>query len=114
MSAAQQTVGPADAPVSDPACPAGGGVADTEGMSIEAWWPKLRQESRDYLIANNGDVVPARLVEEIAGVGGAITTDAWWVGRDDPTGFYLSDEGIDWIDEVANGETPSPTTRARQ
>ena len=108
MSAAQQTLARADEPVGDPACPAGGGVADTEGMSIEAWWPKLRPESRDYLIANNGNVVPARLVEEIAGVGGAIATDAWWVGRADPTGLYLSDEGIDWIDEFANGETPLP------
>lgn len=77
-------------------------------MSIEAWWPRLPQESRDYLIANNGDVVPDRLVEEIAGVGGPITTDAWWVGQTGPAGFYLSDEAIDWIDEVANGETPLP------
>lgn len=80
-------------------------------MSIEAWWPKLRPETRDYLIANNGNVVPARLVGEIAGVGGAITTDAWWIGRADPIRFYLSDEGIDWIDwidEVANGKTPLP------
>lgn len=81
-------------------------------MSIEAWWPRLRQQSRDYLIANNGDVVPPELVEEIAHAGGTITTsDAWWVGRSGPTGFYLSDEAIDWIDEMANGETPEPRDR---
>ena len=38
---------------------------DNADMSIEAWWPKLRLESREYLIANNGDVVPAALVAEI-------------------------------------------------
>ena len=60
------------------------------------------------LIANNGDVVPPDLVVEIAQAGGVTTTDAWWVGHSGPTGFFLSDEAIDWIDEVANGETPEP------
>ncbi len=84
------------------------GSGDNSGMSIEAWWPKLQQQSRDYLIANNGDVVPPDLVEEIARAGGVIRPDAWWVGQSDTTGFFLSDEAIDWIDEVANGETPEP------
>ena len=60
------------------------------------------------LIANNGDVVPPDLVVEIAQAGGVTTTDAWWVGHSGPTGFFLSDEAIDWIDEVANGEAPDP------
>lgn len=77
-------------------------------MSIDVWWPKLRQESREYLIANNGDAGPPDLVVEIAQAGGVTTTDAWWVGHSGPTGFYLSDEAIDWIDEVASGETPEP------
>ena len=81
---------------------------DNADMSIEAWWPKLRQESREYLIDNNGDVVPPDLVGEIVQAGGVITTDAWWVGQSGPTGFFLSDEAIDWIEEVANGETPEP------
>ena len=42
-------------------------------MSIEAWWPKLRQRSRGYLIAKNGDVVPLDLVVEIGQAGGVIT-----------------------------------------
>ena len=32
--------------------------------------------------------------------------EAWWVGQSGPNGFYLSDEAVDWVDEVANGETP--------
>ncbi len=49
---------------------------DNADMSIEAWWPKLRHESREYLIANNGDAVPPDLVVEIAQAGGVTTTDA--------------------------------------
>jgi hypothetical protein len=74
--------------------------------SIEDWWPRLAPETRDWLIANNGDAVPAPVLEEIMRAGGVVETDAGWVGQNGPTGFYLSDEGVDWIDEVANGETP--------
>jgi hypothetical protein len=35
-----------------------------------------------------------------------LATDAWWVGENGPTGFHLSDAAIDWIEEVANRETP--------
>lgn len=75
-------------------------------MSIEAWWPKLRQQSRDYLIDNNRDVVPAELVDEIVGAGGIVTADAWWVGQNGPSGLVFSDEAIDWVEEVANAERP--------
>jgi hypothetical protein len=74
--------------------------------SIEAWWSRLPQETRDWLVANNGDVVPAPVVDEITRAGGEVATDAWWVGENGPTGFYMSDAAIDWIEEVANGETP--------
>ena len=35
-----------------------------------------------------------------------MTGDAWWVDRTGADGLYLSDAAVDWIDEVANGETP--------
>jgi hypothetical protein len=35
-----------------------------------------------------------------------IRGQAPWVGQNGPTGFYLSDEAVDWIEEVANRETP--------
>lgn len=77
-------------------------------MSIEEWWPKLQSQSRDYLIANNGDVVPPKLVQEITGAGGVVTSDAWWLSQSGPAGIVLSDEAVAWIEEVANGETPRP------
>ena len=76
--------------------------------SLEEWWPRLSQVSRDWLITNNGDAVVAPVVEEIKHVGGSVASDAWWVGQNGPTGFYLSDEAVDWIEEVANGEMPAP------
>lgn len=73
---------------------------------METWWPLLKPETRDWLIANNGDVVAPDVVEEITEVGGPITVDAWWVGETGPSGLYLSDAAVDWIDAVANGEAP--------
>ena len=35
-------------------------------MTIEAWWPRLRPETRQWLIANNGDAVTPAIAEEIA------------------------------------------------
>lgn len=74
--------------------------------SLEEWWPRLSQGTRDWLTANNGDGVPASVTEEITCAGGVVATDAWWVAQHDPTGFHLSDEAVDWIEEVANGEAP--------
>lgn len=82
-------------------------------MSIETWWPRLSQAARDSLIADNGDVVPPHLVAEIVRAGGVITPDARWVGHQRADGFLLSDEAIDWIDAVANGEVPEPPDDGR-
>ena len=79
--------------------------------SIEEWWPRLSQETRDWLLANNGDAVPASVTEEITRAGGLVATDATWVDQNGPTGFHLSDEAVDWIEEVANGEMPQPSRR---
>lgn len=57
----------------------------------------MSQSTRDWLIANNGDAVPSSVTEEITRAGGLVTP-----------GLSLSDEAVDWIEEVANGETPEP------
>lgn len=72
-------------------------------MSLDALWPLLQPESRDWLIANNGDALIRPVLDDIARVGGPVSPDAWWVGEQGPNGFYLSDAGIDWIEAVANG-----------
>lgn len=65
-------------------------------LSIEVWWPKIRPESRQWLLENNGDAVPRDLVQEIVQAAGQIT------------GSYLSDEAVDWVEALANGEDPDP------
>ena len=73
-------------------------------MTIEAWWVRLRPETRTWLIANNGDAVPPLLAAEIAAVGGPATTDAWWVEVDGSLARCLPDDAVDWIEAAANDE----------
>jgi hypothetical protein len=75
-------------------------------MSIEQWWPRLQPSTRDWLIANNGDAVPGEILDEVVATSGPISSDSWWVGQNDSTGFHFSDAGSDWIEAVANGEDP--------
>ena len=75
-------------------------------MSIEQWGPKLKPSTRNWLIENNGDAVPAAVLREIEEAGGSAASGAWWVGEHGPAGFHFSDEAIDWIEAVGNGESP--------
>ncbi len=75
-------------------------------MSMEVWWPRLVPETQDWLIAHNGEAVPGSVIREITRAGGSVTADAWWVGQNGPTGLYLSDAAVDWIEAVANEEMP--------
>lgn len=65
-------------------------------MNIEVWWPKVRRESRRWLIENNGDAVRPDIIDEIVRAGGTVA------------GVYLSDDAVDWVEAVANGEKPGP------
>ena len=73
-------------------------------MNIEEWWPKLSVETREWLTANNGDVLPAAIVSEIIDAGGGPADGSWLVGEAEADGIVLSDAAIDWIEETANGE----------
>jgi len=73
-------------------------------MIIEAWWPLLRLETRQWLIANNGDVVLPQIVDEIVAAGGPAATDASWANVDDSPGRCMPDDAVDWIEEAANDE----------
>lgn len=62
-------------------------------MNIEQWWPNLRPSTREWLIANNGDELPADVRAEVTHAGGTIAD-----------GIRLSDEETDWIEATANDE----------
>jgi hypothetical protein len=65
-------------------------------MGIEAWWPMLRRESKEWLIANNGDELRHDISAEIVRAGGEVR------------GSYLPDADVDWVEAVGNGEVPDP------
>ena len=75
-------------------------------QNIEQWWPRLTEQTRRWLIENNGDRVPLGILEEITTAGGVPAEEAWWFGSRGPFGFLFSDAGVDWIEATANGETP--------
>ena len=67
-----------------------------EPVTIEQWWPALTPTTRAWLIDNNGDAIPADLIAEVTAAGGAADLD----------GPHLSDAAVDWIETVANDESP--------
>ena len=72
-------------------------------MNIELWWPKLTPSTRDWLMENNGDAVPPKVVAEITRAGGSAVPDS----DSEDSDHYLSDQDVDWIETLANGEEPS-------
>ena len=75
-------------------------------MGIEQWWTKLQPSTQEWLIENNGDAVPAEIVAEIASVGGPASADPWWADWSGEPGHYFPDEGVDWVEAIANDENP--------
>lgn len=73
-------------------------------MRIEEWWPKTDPAIRNWLINHNGEVLPPSILEEIKAVAGAPTEGASWLAAEASGLFFLSDEAIDWVEEVANDE----------
>ncbi|MEO8221833.1 MAG: hypothetical protein ABI563_13730 [Specibacter sp.] len=73
-------------------------------MNIQDWWPLLDPSTRQWLINNNGDMVPPSILAQIKAVAGEAAADASCVGDDGPEGFSLSDEAIDWVEQAANDE----------
>jgi hypothetical protein len=79
------------------------------GMTIELWWPKLRAETRQWLMANNGDAVPTSLMAEIEAAGGPAISDPWWSEQEGSAGRCMPDEATEWIDETANDDSDERT-----
>ncbi len=63
-------------------------------VNIEEWWPKLEPATREWLVANNGDVIPADTVGELTNAGRSASTE------------QLGDDEVDWIEAFANDEEP--------
>jgi hypothetical protein len=77
-------------------------------MSLETWWYAVRPQTRDWLVAHNGEPLSGPVLEEIVAVDGPLDEGAWWVAHDEEGRPALSDAAVDWVETVANGETPPP------
>jgi hypothetical protein len=75
-------------------------------MNINQWWPLVRPSTRTWLIAHNGEPLPAAIVADIAWNGAPVNAAQSWIDRSGPEGFSLSDAAVDWIEATANGENP--------
>ena len=75
-------------------------------MRIDEWWPRLDERARQWLINNNGEVVPRTIFDQIIAVTGASQGDALWLGEKESAGYFLSDDAVDWIEQAANDEVP--------
>ncbi len=74
------------------------------GMDLEQWWNDVTPQTRDWLIAHNGEALSPEVVAAISRAGGLVATESWWMGGRGPDGVFLSDAATDWIEERANGE----------
>ena len=73
-------------------------------MKIDTWWPRLRTQTQQWLIDNNGDVVPGWVMAEIDAAGGPAPADPWWRLEPRSADRLMPDDAVDWIEEVANAE----------
>jgi hypothetical protein len=73
-------------------------------MRIETWWPRLTDESRNWLIDHNGEPLDASVQRDIFDVNDGNTDPSWWAGESIDGVSELTDDAIDWIEAVANGE----------
>lgn len=75
-------------------------------MEISGWWPRVPDATQEWLVAHNGEPLPDDVLEAVVRAGGVRSAASRWVGEDGPDGLLLSDGAVDWIEAVANGETP--------
>jgi hypothetical protein len=73
-------------------------------VEIEQWWARLDPSTQQWLIDHNGEAIPGEVVAKIVEAGGPVTSDSWWSHEDGPSGFYLPDDAVDWVETTANDD----------
>lgn len=71
--------------------------------AFESVWQMLDEPTREWLIAHNGEPLPAPVLAEIRGEHRDLAGIPW-LQRSDDEGWTLTDEAVDWVEEFANGE----------
>jgi len=75
-------------------------------MDIPTLWPALDTQTREWLVEHNGEPLMPAILDALIGANGG-SLDAAWLAEDDGDGPVLIDDAVDWIEAVANGESPS-------
>ena len=75
-------------------------------MDIPTLWPALATQTRGWLVEHNGEPLMPAILDALIGANGG-SLDAAWLAEDDGDGPVLIDDAVDWIEAVANGESPS-------
>jgi hypothetical protein len=73
-------------------------------MEIDAWWPRLAEETRRWLIEHNGEPLDSAVRREVVAVNNGVMDPSWWVGESTDGMSELTDGAIDWIEATANAE----------
>ncbi|MDQ0732433.1 hypothetical protein [Arthrobacter sp. B1I2] len=76
-------------------------------MKIQEWRPLVTDETRNWLIAHNGEPLNPQVSADILVATRGATEPEWWAG-DSADGHQLTDAATDWIETIANGEDPAP------
>ncbi len=67
----------------------------------------LEPATRQWLIAHNGEPLTPTIASEVRAATAAAGAGSWI--DDVPDGPVLTDEAVDWIEALANGEEPAPS-----
>jgi len=82
-----------------------GGTLTAMSADIRDWWPRLTDQTREWLVQHTGEPMPADVVEQVVAAGGPASSDAWWgSGADPETGVYLSAEAQRAIEQLSKGK----------
>lgn len=73
-------------------------------MSIDVWWPRLDDATRQWLSDHNGEAVPDNVADAIGRAGGPGPSDATWSWDEDSGSRAFHDSVVDRIEALANRE----------
>jgi hypothetical protein len=78
-------------------------------MDLRECWSMLSPLEQQWLLEHNGVKLSGQIVTAIRRAGGSFVADSWWAeAGGGPSGFLLTDEAVDWLEAIANGEIPTP------
>lgn len=75
-------------------------------MAIDELWNALEPETRAWLIEHNGESLDPQILDEVLAANNGVADPSWWAGESTAGSSQLTDDAIDWIEAVANGEEP--------